>query len=172
MVSSDKKTSINLQCHDAVDLCLSIEKEGIVYYEKAAKLARNQKVKKIFSRLAEDEREHSKSLRAKAKFLQPALQKKVETNDAFGLFLTQKVKGKIFPLTGDASTASPEPESDAEAIDLGIESERRSINILLALLENEKKLDVRVVFSHLLAEERKHLAALQSLKEELLSQES
>ena len=169
MVSSEKKTSFNFQCHDAVDLCLSIEKEGIVYYERAAKLARNQKVKKIFSRLAEDEREHGKSLRAKAKFLQPALLRKVETNDGLGLFLAQNVKGKVFPFAGEGSASLPEPASDAEAIDVGIESERRSIDILLLLLESEKKMDVRVVFSHLLAEERKHLAALQSLKEELIA---
>ena len=169
MVSSEKKTSFNFQCHDAVDLCLSIEKEGMVYYERAAKLARNQKVKKIFSRLAEDEREHGKSLRAKAKFLQPALLRKVETNDGLGFFLSQSVKGKIFPLEGDGPASLPEPRSDAEAVDVGIESERRSIDILLLLLENEKKMDVRVVFSHLLAEERKHLAALQSLKEELIA---
>ena len=172
MVSSEKKPSVNFQCHDAVDLCLSIEKEGMLYYEKAAKLARNQKVKKIFNRLAEDEREHCQSLRAKGKFLQPALQRKFEPNDAFDSFLAQEVKGKIFPLGGDGSASLPEPKSDAEALDLGIESERRSIDILQKLLGVEKKMDVRVVFSHLLAEERKHLAALQSLKKELIADKS
>ena len=172
MVSSEKKTSVNFQCHDAMDLCLSIEKEGIAYYEKAAKLARDQKVKKIFSRLAEDEREHIKALREKVKFLQPALQRKVETDDALAMFIAQEVKGKIFPLAGEGSTSSPGPASDVEAIDVGIESEKRSIDILQTLLENEKKMDVRVVFSHLLAEERKHLSALQDLKQELIGEES
>ena len=63
------------------------------------------------------------------------------------------------------------PESDKEAIEIGIESEKRSINVLLKLLESEKKMDVRVVFSHLLAEEKKHLIALESLKNELLAEE-
>lgn len=172
MVSSEKKTAVNFQCHDAVDLCLSIEREGMVYYEKAAKRAHSQKVKKIFNWLAGEEKEHCQSLRAKAKFLQPALQRKFETNDSFDSFLASEVKGKIFPLGGDDPASPPEPKTDAEALDLGIESERRSIDILLKLLEAEKKMDVRVVFSHLLAEERKHLAALQGLKKELAAEES
>lgn len=172
MVSSEKNPSVNFQCHDAMDLCLSIEKEGMVYYEKAAKLAHSQKVKKIFNRLAEEEREHCQSLMAKAKFLRPALQRKFEANDSFDSFLASKVKGKIFPLGGDDLASLPEPKTDVEALDLGIESERRSIDILLKLLEAEKKMDVRVVFSHLLAEERKHLAALQDLKKELIAQVS
>lgn len=172
MVSSENNPSINFQCHDAVDLCLSIEKEGMVYYEKAAKLAQSQKVKNIFHRLAEEEREHCQSLRAKVKFLQPALQRKFESNDSFDSFLASKVKGKIFPLAGDGPASLPEPKTDVEALDLGIVSERRSIDLLLKLLDAEKKMDVRVVFSHLLAEERKHLAALQVLKNELVAEES
>ena len=169
MVSSDKNAVVRLQCHEALDLCLSIEKEGVIYYEKASRLANNQKVKKIFSRLAEDEREHSKSLKGKAKFLQPALQKKFEPNDSLESFLQNKVKGKIFPLDFSQDDS---PKSDIEAIEIGIESEKRSIEILLKLLESEKKMDVRVVFSHLLAEEKKHLVALENLKKELLAEES
>ncbi|MGV7220105.1 MAG: ferritin-like domain-containing protein [Nitrospinales bacterium] len=169
MVSSDKNTSVKLQCHEALDLCISIEKEGIIYYEKASKLVKNQKVKKIFSRLAEDEREHSKSLKGKAKFLQPALLKKIEANDSLKSFFDNEVKGKIFPLQSDGASL---PKSDQEAVEIGIESEKRSIEILLKLIESERKMDVRVVFSHLLAEEKKHLAALESLKKELLVEEA
>ena len=56
-------------------------------------------------------------------------------------------------------------KSDVEALEYGIESEKRSINILSQLLENEKKLDVKAIFSHLMVEEKKHLALLEGLKE-------
>jgi len=169
MLHSDKNTSLKIQCNEALDLCISIEKEGIIYYEKFSKLVKNPKVKKIFCRLAEDEREHSKSLKGKAKFLQPALQKKFESNDSLNSFFQKEVKGKIFPLNFDEDDSS---KSDKEAVEIGIQSEKRSIEILLKLLENEKKMDVRVVFSHLLAEEKKHLIALENLKNELLAEES
>ena len=172
MVSSDNKSSVNFQCNDVIELCLSIEKEGMVYYEKAAKFTQNPKVQEIFNWLANEEKEHGKTLRSKAKFLQPALQKKSAANEELDAFLAEEVKGKIFPLKNSRLAQFPEPQSDIEAVDFGIESEKRSITILTKLLECEKKIDVRVIFSHLLVEEKKHLIALEELKKELLEGKS
>lgn len=143
----------------------------MVYYEKAAKFTKNPKVQEIFNRLANEEKEHGKTLRSKAKFLQPALQKKSAANEELNAFLADEVKGKIFPIKNGRLTELPEPQSDIEAVDFGIESEKRSIEILMKLLGLEKKIDVRVIFSHLLAEEKKHLIALEELKKELLEAE-
>jgi len=57
--------------------------------------------------------------------------------------------------------------SDMEALEFGIESERRSIEVLSSLLENEKKLDVKAIFLHLMVEEKKHLALLEDLKKKI-----
>lgn len=168
MAPSDKKTAVNFLCSDAIALCLSIEKEGVVYYEKAAKLTKNPKVRNIFNLLARDEKDHTKTLSSKAKFLRPAVQNKSFANEELEDFLSQEVKGKIFPVSKGKLKEIQVPSTDFEAIELGIESEKRSIRILTKLLEQEKKMDVRVVFSHLLAEERKHLINLEELKEELL----
>lgn len=58
-------------------------------------------------------------------------------------------------------------KSDMDALEFGIESEKRSIEILSSLLENEKKLDVKAVFSHLMVEEKKHLVLLEDLKKKI-----
>ena len=58
-------------------------------------------------------------------------------------------------------------KSDMEALEFGIESERRSIEVLSNLLENEKKLDVKAIFSHLMVEEKRHLALLKDLKKKI-----
>ena len=168
MASSDKKTDVNFLCNDAIELCLSIEKEGMVYYEKAAKLTKNPKVRAIFNLLAREEKDHTKTLSAKAKFLRPAVQNKSTANEDLEDYLSQEVKGKIFPVSSGKVKEIQVPDTDFEAIELGIESEKRSIDILMKLLKQEKKMDVRVVFSHLLAEEKKHLINLEELKEELL----
>jgi rubrerythrin len=39
--------------------------------------------------------------------------------------------------------------------------------MLQGLLEKERKLDVKAIFSHLLVEEKKHLSLLQDLKKQL-----
>jgi len=80
-------------------------------------------------------------------------------------FISEELEGKIFPALSVSSTQNI--DSDKQALDLGIESERRSIEMLQSLLEKEKKLDVKVIFSHLLVEEKKHLSMLQELKTKL-----
>ncbi|PIQ96219.1 MAG: hypothetical protein COV67_10905 [Nitrospinae bacterium CG11_big_fil_rev_8_21_14_0_20_56_8] len=156
--------SPSFQCADAIEVSLCIEKEGMVFYEKAAKHARNPKVRDIFGRLAREEKEHIHSLQEKAKFLQPAVSRKAISRKHVEEFISAELSGKVFPVVKGKVTAVPQFQTDLEALQLGIESEMRSIEVLGRLMESEKKMDVRAIFSHLLAEERKHLAALEELK--------
>ena len=55
-------------------------------------------------------------------------------------------------------------KNDIQALEYGIDSEKRSIQILSNLLANEKKLDVRIIFAHLVVEEKKHLLLLEELR--------
>jgi rubrerythrin len=162
---SADNSSISFHCVDAIAVSLCIEKQGLNFYEKAAKKAQDPKVQKMFQHLADEEKEHMQTLQAKARFLQPALQKKASSRKHVDNFIAEELKGKVFPETkGGADGNIPDFSSDSEALELGIQSEQRSIDVLSKLLINEKKLDVRAIFLHLLAEERKHLAGLEELK--------
>ena len=154
---------ISLQCVGAVEISLFIEKEGLAFYEKAAKNALDSRVKDMFLRLAEEEREHIQTLQTKIQFLQPAISGKGKTRRRVDSFVSEQIKGKIFP-TFELKAVN-KFKNDAEALDYGIEAEQRSIETLARLLENEKKLDVKAVFLHLMVEEKKHLALLKDLKE-------
>ena len=59
---------ISFQCVDAVEISLFIEKEGLAFYEKAAKNALDLRVKDMFLRLAEEERIHIQTLKNKIQF--------------------------------------------------------------------------------------------------------
>ena len=48
----------------------------------------------------------------------------------------------------------------------------RSIEVLGQLMADEKKMDVRMIFNHLLAEEKKHLAALEEVKKDLIQEQA
>ena len=159
------KNSVSFQCVDAIEISLFIEKEGLGFYEKAAKNVSDPRVKNMFTRLAEEERDHIQTLQTKVRFLQPAISGKGKSRRHLDLFVINELKGKIFP----ASETKPAQNftSDMEALEFGIESERRSIEVLSSLLENEKKLDVKAIFSHLVVEERKHLALLEDLKKKI-----
>lgn len=152
----------SFQCVDAIEISLCIEKEGLLFYESAAKKIQNQKIQKVFSRLADEEREHIQALQEKARFLQPAIMNRTRSKEHVHHFLMEELKGKIFPSSKDSSMQ--ELQNDQQAIELGIDAEKKSIEVLQKLLEKEKKLDVKAIFLHLLVEEKKHLSLLESLK--------
>ena len=157
-----KATSNSFQCIDALEVSLSIEKQGFIFYDKAAKSATDPRVRAIFSRLADEEKEHIQSLQNKARFLQPIFtQKSFSRESKAENFIKNKLEGKVFPVPG---YDKGKVKSDLDALNVGIESERKSIEVLSQLINDEKKMDVRMVFNHLLAEERKHLVALEELK--------
>lgn len=120
----------------------------------------------MFNQLAEQEKAHVESLREKARFLQPTLYKKSE-GKMIDRGTAQNLKSDIFP-DAEEKLASI-IKNDIDALDLGIESEERSIKALSHLLAEEKKLDVRAIFTHLIVEEKGHLAALQQLRKSLAS---
>ncbi len=156
---------MSFQCVDAIEISLFIEKEGLGFYEKAAKNVSDPRVKDMFLRLAEEERDHIQTLQTKVQFLQPAISGKGKTRRRVDSFVSEEIRGKIFPASETKKVQKF--KSDVEALDYGIESEKRSIEILSKLLENEKKLDVKAVFSHLMVEEKKHLALLEDLKKKI-----
>ena len=154
--------SISFQCMDAIEISLFIEKEGLGFYEKAAKNVSDPRVKDMFLRLAEEEREHIQILKTKLQFLKPVISVRGKATRKIDLFVKEKLEGKIFPAS--ANDLVKKFKNDFEALDYGIESEKRSIEVLNNLLFNEKKLDVKSIFAHLVAEEKKHLALLEELK--------
>ena len=157
-----KATLSPFRCIDALEVSLSIEKQGFVFYDKAARAAVDPRVRTIFSRLANEEKEHIQSLQNKARFIQPALTKKTFPRKSKAEnFIKNELEGKVFPVPG---CDEGEVKSDLEALNIGIKAERRSIEVLSRLINDENKMDVRMIFNHLLAEERKHLVALEELK--------
>lgn len=164
----DKENAENLskpsfQCMDAIEISLFIEKEGLFFYESASKNLQNPEVREMFSRLADEEREHIQSLQEKSRYLQPAIAGGNRTKEHLVDFIDEELKGKIFPAMKTLQVI----DSDKQALKFGIESEKRSIEMLQSLLDKEKKLDVKAIFSHLLVEEKKHLLMLQELNRKL-----
>jgi rubrerythrin len=154
--------AIRFHCIDAILVSLSIEKQGLKFYEKAARKSQDPKVQKMFQYLADEEKEHIQTLQEKAQFLQPVLHKKAASRKQVENFIAKKLQGKVFPEMKGGKGA--DFSSDAEALDIGILSEQKSIEMLNELLLNEKKLDVRAIFMHLLVEEKRHLACLEELR--------
>lgn len=158
----NSSTAVNLQCIDAIEVSLFIEREGRRFYEKAAKRVQHPRVREIFKSLAREEKEHIQSLKAKAEFLRPALLKRARARTDVEEFIVRELKGKVFPDSVEADLEGV--DSDLQALEIGIRSEQRSIEVLTELMNGERKIDVRAIFSHLLVEEKRHLAVLLEIK--------
>ena len=168
MESGSKDLPSSFQCIDALELSLNIEKQGFLYYDNVVKSAVDPRVRDIFKRLADDEKEHLQSLQSKARYLQPALKSKaLRRNSKVESFIENEIIGKVFPTPMEYKGKTCTAETDLEALNIGIDSEKKSIEILSQLVAGEKKMDVRVIFNHLLVEEKKHLIALEELKQTL-----
>lgn len=165
-----KLPDISFQCLDAIKVNISIEKEGLHFYEKAAKKVKNEKVKSFFVKLISDEKEHISLLEEKARFLQPVLSSKTGFNNQVETFIAKELKGKVFPAFchKDPPFDFDSIQNDQEALELGIQAEKRSIEVLSCLLSLEKKIDVKAIFSHLIVEEKRHLEGLEQLKQQIL----
>ena len=170
MKESFRKNNLTFQCIDAIEVSLHIEKQGLVFYEKASGLVTDPRVKQIFTQLAKEEKEHIQTLNVKAKFLQPAVSKRYEIRRQVDTFIAYELSGKVFPLVTGHGADIGDIKSDLEALDVGIESEKRSISVLTKLMKEEKKIDVRAIFSHLIVEEKKHLEALEEIKKAVISE--
>ena len=155
----------SFQCVDAIEISLFVEKEGLFFYESVGKKIKDPQVRQMFSRLADEEREHIGTLQEKSRYLQPAIASQNRHNEHLARFISEELKGKIFPPLKDSALQNI--NDDKQALDLGIESEKKSIEILQSLLEKEKKLDVKAIFSHLLVEEKRHLLMLKDMKMKL-----
>ncbi|MFQ5445080.1 MAG: ferritin family protein [Nitrospinales bacterium] len=160
---------ISFQCLDAIKVNISIEKEGLHFYEKAIKNIKNEKVKEFFVKLVAEEKEHIDLLEEKARFLQPVLSGKSSFNNQVDTFISKELKGKVFPSAHkrDHAFDLASIKDDVQALEFGIEAEKRSIGVLTHLLSLERKIDVKAIFSHLIAEEKKHLAGLEKLKQQI-----
>jgi len=161
---SKNPVSSSFQCVDAIEISMFIEKEGLSFYEKAAKRVLEPSVKNMFLRLAEEEREHIQILQTKLQFVKPALSNKGGKKGSLSSFIKEELEGKIFPTY---ENVVEEFKNDLKALEYGIDSEKRSVEILNNLLANEKKLDVKTIFAHLVVEEKKHLLLLENLKANL-----
>ena len=97
MESGSKDLPSSFQCIDALELSLNIEKQGFLYYDNVVKSAVDPRVRDIFKRLADDEKEHIQSLQNKTSFLQPALKSKTSHRKGrVENFIKNKILGKVF----------------------------------------------------------------------------
>lgn len=148
---------------EALREAMRIEKEGIHFYTRSAKLAKNRDVSDLFHTLAEQELEHLEKLELVYDNL-------AENNEWMVMKdLMESGKGKDVPdiFEGEAD----EDLDEISAIDVAIRAEEESIEFYKGVFEECEKTSENgcEIFSWLIGFEKEHLKMLKNVRKTLTS---
>jgi rubrerythrin len=141
-----------LNSQEILQLAANGEKASFALYSSASVLARCEKVKKIFQRIARDELGHLLSLHIKFERLYPQLAKKLDIT---------------LPIPDESEVKRlAEIKESAEALQSAIHEEERSLHLYLQLVKAAEDEWARKVLRSIIRDEISHIKALSSLRKE------
>jgi Fur family ferric uptake transcriptional regulator len=139
---------------DALRIAIATERSGLEFYTRAAKLARDARGRKVFDRLAAEEKEHLGTLEARYREL-VAADPGLESQPTFLFF-----KGAANGLFAAGTEELTRRGADKQALLIGIRCERGSHRFFKRYGERFEESEGRRVFLEFAKEERDHLELL------------
>lgn len=150
---------------EIVELGIQIEKNGRDFYNALIRQTKNQKAKRAFKYLAEEEEKHievfSKILDSVHKYEPPE-----SYPGEYFAYMNALARDYIFTQKDKGEQIAKKTKNDREAIDLGIRFEKDSILFYQGMKRVVPEYDHRVI-DELIAQEQSHLQQLSDLKEDL-----
>jgi Fur family ferric uptake transcriptional regulator len=139
---------------DALRIAIATERSGLEFYTRAARLARDPRGRKVFDRLAAEEKEHLGTLEARYRDL-VASDPGLESQPTFLFF-----KGAANGLFAAGTEELTRRGADKQALLIGIRCERGSHRFFKRYGERFEESEGRRVFLEFAKEERDHLELL------------
>ncbi len=147
-------TTEQLFARDALRIAIATERSGLEFYSRAAGLTRDQRARRIFKKLAGEEREHLATLEARYKQLLAADQE-LESRPPFLFF-----KGAANGLFAAGAEQLTKGVNAKQALMIGIRCERGSHRFFKRYGERFEDSEGKQVFLEFADEERLHLELL------------
>lgn len=143
-----------LFARDALRIAIATERSGLEFYSRAAKLVSDARGRKVFIKLAEEEREHLEKLEARYKELL-AQDPQLEARPTFLFF-----KGAANGLFSAGADQLAQGVNDKSALMIGIKCERGSHRFFKRYGERFEDSEGKRIFLEFADEERAHLDLL------------
>ncbi|MGM0369235.1 MAG: ferritin-like domain-containing protein [Bacillota bacterium] len=157
--------NIQFNSLEILKMAISVEEDGEQFYQKCVAANSEPEVKKIFSKLAQQEREHQKYFKKLLKDFDEAdssVSRDYLYQEITSDYLKSLVDNQVFP---DDEQATDEIAANlAEAIEIGIKAEKNSILLYQELVDTEKDPQTIKALKKLVEEEKEHLVRLKNLK--------
>jgi Fur family ferric uptake transcriptional regulator len=143
-----------LFARDALRIAIATERSGLDFYSRAARITKDARGRRIFEKLAEEEREHLSTLEARyGQLLQQDPQ--LESRPTFLFF-----KGAANGLFAAGAEQLSRGVNDREALMIGIKCERGSHRFFKRYGEKFEDSEGKKIFLEFADEERAHLELL------------
>ncbi len=143
-----------LYARDALRIAIATERSGLEFYARAAKMTRDPRGRRVFQRLAREERDHLNTLEARYKKLL-VQDPQLEARPTFLFF-----KGAAHGLFAEAADRLSEGVNDRQALLVGIRCERGSHRFFRRYSERFEDAEAKQIFLQFAREERGHLELL------------
>ena len=143
-----------LFARDALRIAIATERSGLEFYSRAARMTKDARGRKVFEKLAEEEKEHLRTLEARYREL---LQQdpQLESRPTFLFF-----KGAANGLFAAGAEQLASGVNDREALMIGIRCERGSHKFFKRYGEKFEDSEGKQIFLEFADEERAHLELL------------
>jgi Fur family ferric uptake transcriptional regulator len=152
--AADGGTTELLFARDALRIAIATERSGLEFYSRAARITRDSRGRRVFEKLAEEEKEHLSKLEKRyAELLQQDPQ--LEARPTFLFF-----KGAANGLFAAGADQLAKGVNDREALMIGIKCERGSHRFFKRYGERFEDSEGKQIFLEFADEERTHLELL------------
>ncbi|CAN5570111.1 hypothetical protein BH23ACI1_BH23ACI1_13320 [soil metagenome] len=151
---ADEAVTELLFARDALRIAIATERSGLEFYSRAAKMTRDARGRRVFEKLAEEEKEHLGTLEARySELLQQDPQ--LEARPTFLFF-----KGAANGLFAAGADQLAQGVNDRQALMIGIRCERGSHRFFKRYGEKFEDSEGKRIFMEFADEERAHLELL------------
>ncbi len=151
----------NFNDAEALKIAVNMEEEGLAFYSTLAKSVKDAKVKEVFSKLANEEKDHLDNFKKAYNELtasQPSAQgcEDYEVDE----YIKHLVETGVFTQKEEARRLSAEIKTDIDALRVGIQAEKDAILYYSEAARNTRNEKGKKAFDFLVSEEKKHLKLL------------
>lgn len=147
---------------EIIDFAIAIEKNGHSFYQTLAETVEEPKVKQVFRRLAEEEKQHIADFNRLADQVS-GYDPPESYPGEYAEYMEALVNNHVFPQSLDPEAVAQSVSSPAEAIELAIRLEKDSLLFFEGLKNLLSHTEVKPI-EELIRQERRHLCELYSLR--------
>ncbi len=158
--------NVTFSRNEVIEMAVQIEKRGLNFFEAMAKSAANDKVKKVFEFLAQEERNHIETFE-NLRSSEDRMQLQGSYNwEEVGQYFGTLMENMVFPKVEEGDQLSEEINDEFTAIHTAISLEKDNILFFREISDLVNERDKKLL-AELVDQEKNHIRTLMHLKQEL-----